>query len=51
MSLSRGSDTALLIGAIAFAVAVFGGMIWWEWSLWSECRAVNSFWYCLRVLS
>lgn len=33
-------------------VAIFLGLItWWNISLWEECRATNSFWYCVRVLS
>lgn len=31
------------------ALIALGG--WWEWSLWSECRADHSFWYCARVLN
>ena len=26
-------------------------LIWWEMSLWDECRQTNSFWYCVRILS
>lgn len=40
-------ETAL----VAIVVAVIAFSVWWEWSLWSECRADHSFWYCLRVLN
>ncbi len=40
-----------LAGLIAVIVAVIGIAVWWEVSLWSECRADHSFWYCLRVLN
>ena len=39
--------------AVAVATAVLsivGLILWWEVSLWNECRAQNSFWYCFRVL-
>ncbi len=37
--------------AIAVAVIlVIGGCTYFEYSLWHECRATNSFFYCLRVL-
>lgn len=35
----------------ALMLALVIGGIWWEVSLWSECRSDHSFWYCLRVLN
>lgn len=37
------------VGAIVVAVIIVLGA-WWEVSLWKECRANNSFFYCARVL-
>lgn len=39
----------MLAGAAFLGVIGFG--IWWEVSLWNECRATNSFFYCVRTLS
>ncbi len=33
------------------AVAVIGLAVWYEVTLWQECRADHSWFYCLRVLS
>jgi hypothetical protein len=40
-----------VIGALALVLALIGGAIAWEISLWSECRQTNSWFYCLRVLN
>lgn len=42
--------TLTLFAILAGVVIVIGGGIAWEVSLWHECRATNSFWYCMRVL-
>lgn len=34
-----------------FVLSLLGGCVYWEYSLWSECRITNSFWYCARVLN
>lgn len=34
----------------AAAFIALGLLVWWELSLWPECRATNSFFYCARVL-
>lgn len=39
-----------VIAALAIIV-LLAFTVWWEASLWSECRATNSFWYCVRVLN
>lgn len=39
------------LAIIAMAIGLMGLAFWWEASLWQECRADHSFWYCLRVLS
>lgn len=33
-----------------FAVAMLGGVFLYERMLWDECRATNSWFYCVRVL-
>lgn len=38
-------------GVGLIVVALISVSVWWEWSLWSECRADHSFWYCARVLN
>lgn len=43
-----GIKIALII--IAMCAAVFG-LIWYEYSMWSECRGHDTFFYCMRVLS
>jgi uncharacterized membrane-anchored protein len=40
---------AAIITAIAVPLIVLS--VWWEYSLWSECRADHSFFYCMRVLN
>jgi hypothetical protein len=38
--------------AIVLAVVTLIGLgIWYEIEMWSECRATNTFWYCMRILS
>lgn len=44
------SDAMKIAGVITLVAAVVIGAIYWEISLWSECRTDHSFWYCLRVL-
>lgn len=36
---------------VAIIVAVIALVVWWEVSIWGECRATNSFWYCVRILA
>lgn len=31
-------------------VAILGGIILYEWAVWSECLTTGSWWYCLRLL-
>lgn len=33
-----------------FAIAIFGSAFLYERMLWNECRATNSWFYCVRVL-
>jgi uncharacterized membrane protein YiaA len=35
---------------ITLALMFFAGVVVYEVSLWNECRATNSFFYCIRVL-
>lgn len=41
-----------VVGALIVlgVVAVIGLTVWYEASLWNECRRTNSFFYCARVL-
>lgn len=32
-------------------VLVLAGVVYAEVAAWTECRATNSWWYCLRILS
>lgn len=41
---------AQMVGIGLIVLAVIGIALWWEISLWSECRSDHSFFYCLRVL-
>jgi hypothetical protein len=38
------------IAAIFFA-ALIGSVIWWNVSIWNECRSDHSWSYCMRLLS
>jgi len=38
------------VAIIAGVLALVSVGIYWEISLWSECRATNSWLYCVRVL-
>lgn len=44
------SDHIKIAGIAIIIAAVSLAAIWWEYSLWSECRADHSFFYCVRVL-
>uniref|UniRef100_A0AAU6VZX9 Uncharacterized protein n=1 Tax=Pseudomonas phage Ghual01 TaxID=3138534 RepID=A0AAU6VZX9_9CAUD len=39
------------LGLFLLVATVFGLGIWYEVSLWQECRVDHSWFYCLRVLS
>lgn len=45
----RGSEVKTAV-SIATVIAAIALAVWWEVSLWNECRETNSFWYCVRVL-
>lgn len=38
-------------GIVIAIVVLIVGAIWWEWSIWQECRLTNSIGYCLRLIS
>jgi hypothetical protein len=40
-------DYILPVTIILFAI---GLVVYFEYSLWTECRQTNSFFYCVRVL-
>lgn len=50
-SRSRSNDTLTILGAVTALVAVVVLVIWWNVSVWTECRQTNSWMYCVRVLS
>ena len=44
--------TNLLITlCVFFLLVIIGLSIWWDISVWSECRTQNGFSYCLRLLA
>lgn len=50
--MKRKTQNALaLIGVLVLASTAVGGCVAMEVKLWNECRASNSWFYCLRVLS
>lgn len=41
-------------GPVLAALAILGTVgfaIWWDVSVWQECRQTNSWFYCWRVIS
>ena len=43
--------TVELIGMAIFAILLIGFAIWWEVSVWQECRAFGHSWfYCFNLL-
>lgn len=44
-------EIVLSVVAMIAVFAIIGGSIWWEASLFFECRETNSFFYCMRVLA
>lgn len=44
-------NNLIFFAGLAFFLLIVGLVIWWEASLWGECRETNSFWYCMRVLA
>lgn len=44
-------DTMKLWLAIIFALTLFAGVIYLEYSVWNECLQDNSFFYCLRMMN
>lgn len=43
-------QTAALSSIVLAVVALIGLGIYWEISVWQECRQTNSWFYCVRVL-
>lgn len=44
-------DMLTLVGIAAVVIAFFAIGIYYEIEVWRECRATNSWFYCMRVLS
>lgn len=40
-----------LVTACLLVLAIIGGIIWWNVSIWNECRAEHSWGYCMRLIS
>lgn len=40
-----------LFAIINLVAAVVAGLVYYEVSIWNECRQTNSFLYCVRVVS
>jgi cytochrome oxidase assembly protein ShyY1 len=48
---NRQSSDALVVFLVVLVFATLISLgIWWQVSLWDECRSTNSFWYCVRIL-
>lgn len=45
----RKTDISVYL-AIALGTVVVAGVLWYEHSLWKECRQDHSWFYCMRVL-
>ena len=44
-------DTAaILVGVVGF-IAILSISIWWQATVWSECRAEHSWMYCVTLIS
>ncbi len=39
-----------ILFAMIFLLTLFAGVIYLEYSVWSECLQDNSFLYCLRMM-
>jgi hypothetical protein len=44
------SNLSLLAGTL-IVLAIFGGVIAWNVSIWRECRADHSWGYCMLLIS
>lgn len=44
-------DLVKAFGVMALVVTVILSIIYLEIGVWQECRATNSWFYCMRVLS
>ena len=38
------------LAVVVVVLTIAGLAIWYEVEMWSECRATNTFWYCMRIL-
>ena len=45
----KNENIMIAVGA-GVLLLILGVVIWWNLLLWDECRATNSFWYCIRVI-
>lgn len=44
-------NNLMAFGIVALIIAAIVSMIYLEIGVWQECRATNSWFYCMRVLS
>lgn len=50
--MKRQTKDMLVLGSVVTAVILIVAVgIYYEIGLWQECRATNSWFYCMRVLS
>ena len=49
-STSRVGDVLGLAIVVSMLLAILIGVTAYERMIWNECRATNSFWYCLHLL-
>jgi hypothetical protein len=47
----RNYENLTSIGIAVLIIAAIAGTIYLEIGVWQECRATNSWFYCMRVLS
>lgn len=45
------ANTALWVLVVGAVLAFLALIVWYEVTIWNECRASHSFMYCLHTLS
>lgn len=44
-------NSATILAGVAGVIAILSIGIWWQVSVWTECRADHSFMYCMTLIS
>lgn len=44
-------DKLAVLTVVSVIALILVGVIWWNVSIWNECRADHSFAYCMRLIS